>query len=147
MNAEMCRQIMNDEDLKCVVADDDGVIYKSGAKGIIPMLELLQLCREKELKPLYQADRIMGKAAVIIALHCGIREIYSDVVSHSAAAIAERNDIAISYDTLVEMILDPARRQEGPFEAALHDVDESDLDAVLTIIHRTLEKISQRNGG
>ena len=60
------------------------------------MLELLKLYDEHKIKPVYQADRIMGKAAIILALHCGIREIYSDVVSKSANDIAQRNSMRLA---------------------------------------------------
>ena len=105
------------------------------------MLEFLALYEEKELKPVYQADRIIGKAAVIISAHCGIQEIYADVISQSAWDIAERKKITVYYDQLVEMILNPAKTKEGPFEAALHDVDEDDFQLVLETVRETLKKI------
>ena len=134
MNAETCRQIMYEENLTCVVGDENGVIYKSDAKGITPMLELLEMCRNEGAKSLYQSDRILGKAAAIIAMHCGVKEIYSDVVSSSAMEITERNGIAVSYGTLVEMILDRSRQKEGPFETALRNIDENDFETALEII-------------
>jgi hypothetical protein len=37
--------------------------------------------------------------------------------------------------------LNPLKQKEGPFEAALRDVDEDDFDQILDIIQETLEKI------
>ena len=144
VNSDICKEIMHRENLTCVIADSEKIIYKSDRKGILPMLEILDLYEKEDYKPLYQADRIIGKAAVIISTHCGIKEIYSDVISQAAYDIAVRNDITVCYDQLVEMILDPSRKKEGPFEAALHDVDENDFEKVLQIIHETLLKVQNR---
>ena len=141
MNADKCRQVMHRENLTIVIADDDGILLRSRKKGILPMLDLLELMETTGCRPKYQSDRILGKAASIISLHCGIREVYSDVVSQSALDIAERNGIAISYETAVPMILNPARTQEGPFEVMLHDVSENDFDQAMAIIRETSERI------
>ena len=141
MDLETCRRYMDENDLKCVVADEEKIVYQSDAKGIIPMLELLELYEKNDIHPVYQADRIMGKAAMIIAVHCGIRQIYSDVVSKTAFRIAECNDIKVDYGDLVDRILDPTRSKEGPFEAALHHIDENDFEKSLQTIRETLEKI------
>ena len=105
------------------------------------MLDMLKLYEEGRIRPVYQADRILGKAAILIAAHCGMKEIYSDVVSQSAMDIGQRKNIKISYQTLVPQILNPLKQKEGPFEAALKDVDEEDFPKVLSIIQETLEKI------
>ena len=132
---------MHSGNLTCVIADEKEIIFRSDKKGIIPMLEFLELYQKTELHPVYQADRIIGKAAIIIAAHCGIREIYADVVSQSAMNIALEKDVVIIYDQLVEMILNPAKTKEGPFEAALHDVDPDDFEKVLETVRKTLEGI------
>ena len=141
MNIEYCRDLLHNEQLTCVVADEDGILFKSRKKGILPMLDVLELYRSGNCRPLYQADRIIGKAAIIIAAKCGIREIHADVISRSAWNIAERKGIRVTCGQLVEMILNPAKTVEGPFESALHDVDEDDFDLVLAKIHETLERL------
>ena len=145
VNSMLCKDIMHNENLTCVIASENEIIYKSDKKGILPMLEMLELYERGDIVPVYQADRIIGKAAVIIASHCGIKQIYADVISQSAYDIAENKNITIYYNQLVEMILNPARKQEGPFEAALHDVDYDDFPLVIKIVRETLEKIQKMN--
>ena len=141
MNVQDCKDFMEKEDCKCVVADEEKIIFTSNKKGIVPMLDMLKLYEEGKIRPVYQADRILGKAAILIAAHCGMKEIYSDVVSQSAMDIGQKKNIKISYQTLVPQILNPLKQKEGPFEAALKDVDEEDFPKVLSIIQETLEKI------
>ena len=97
MNVQDCKDFMEKENCKCVVADEEKIIFTSNKKGIVPMLDMLKLYEEGRIRPVYQADRILGKAAL--------------------------------------------KQKEGPFEAALRDIDEDDFDQVLDIIRKTLEKI------
>ena len=150
MNSIICREIMHNENLTCVIADRSGVIFRSNKKGIVPMLEFLELYEKGGIRPIYQSDRIIGKAAIIISSHCGIKEIYADVVSQGACETAERKDVTVYCDQLVEMILTPDKSREGPFEAALHGIDEDDFPKVLEVVRETLAKVQaskkQQNG-
>ncbi len=141
MNTDICREILHRENLTCVIADENEIVLKSDRKAILPMLDILDLYRNHNCRPLYQADKIIGMAAVIIAAECGIREIYADVISEKAFAIAGRKGIRVTYDKKVEMILNQAKTAEGPFEAALHGVDENDFGQVMTVIYAVLDRI------
>ena len=55
--------------------------------------------------------------------------------------IACEKGITVYCDQLVEMILNPAKTKEGPFEAALHDVDPEDFEKVLETVRKTLAEI------
>ena len=143
MNLDICKEVMYNEGLTCVVADEDEIIFKSDKKGILPMLEVLDLYNEGKINPVYQADRIIGKAAIIIAHKCNIKNIYGTVISRSAYDFAKRKDINLECSELVEVIMDKAKVKEGPFEAALHEVDEDDFDLVLKIVNETLDKMKR----
>ena len=143
MTLEECRQIMERDRLRAVFADEEKVLYVSDRRGMEPMLELADLVEKNGWQPVYQADRIVGKAAAIVAAHCGIREIWGDVVSASAVEIAERNGIQVSCGELVPMILNRERTAEGPFEAALKDLTENDFEQVMAIARPLAEKMRQ----
>ena len=144
MNADICKEVMYSENLTCVVADEEDIIFRSAEKGIVPMLELLELYEKGAIRPVYQADRIIGKAAIIIAAKIGIKDIYAGVLSQTAKDIAERKGVNVECGQLVEMILNPAKTAEGPFETALHNVDEDDFDEVLKTVVETLEIIRNK---
>lgn len=143
MTLEECRQIMERDGLRAVFADEEKVLYTSARRGMEPMLELAELAEKNGWRPVYQADRIVGKAAAIVAAHCGIREIWGDVVSESAMEIAGRNGIRVSCGELVPMILNRERTAEGPFETALKDLTENDFEQVMAIARPLAEKMRQ----
>ena len=141
MNTDICREILHRENLTCVIADENEIVLKSDKKAILPMIDILDLYQHHGCRPLYQADKIIGMAAVIIAAECGIREIYADVISEQALAIAGRKGILVTYDRKVEKILNQAKTAEGPFEAALHGVDENDFEQVMATIYTVLDRL------
>ena len=146
MTLNECRQTMERERLRAVFADEEKILYVSSGRGMEPMLEFLRLQEKNGWRPVYQADRIIGKAAIIVAHHCGVREIYGDVVSESAMQIAERCGIRISWGQLVPMILNRDKTAEGPFEAALSGLTENDFDQVMEIAVKVAEKMRRRRG-
>ena len=134
---------MYDENLTCVVADEKGNIFTSQAKGIRPMLDLMEKCDAEGWEPVYQADMIIGKAAVLLADRCGIKHIYADVASDGAAELAGERDIELSFRERVPHILNPQKSQEGPFEAALNGVDPDDFDLVMEKIREVAVRLGQ----
>ena len=148
MDLNSCKEIMYEGDYRCVVADEQGVLFVSKGKGMDPMLELVDEIRKNNWHPRYQADRILGKAAVLVASECGMMEMYGDVVSQSAFDLSVRRNIRVEYGSLVPRILNRTQTDEGPFEKALHNVDETDFEAVLSTIRTVADNMrSQRTSG
>ena len=138
-----CTNRMYEENLTCVAADEDGIIFVSKDKGIRPMLDLMEGCDEHGWRPVYQADMIIGKAAVLIADHCGIKSIFADVASEVAAEIAKDRGIDLSFRECVPHILNRQKTEEGPFESALNGVDPDDFDLVMEKIREVAVRLGQ----
>lgn len=143
MDLNECIDIMYEKGCTCVVADDEGNIFTSRKKGIRPMLDLMAHCEADNWKPVYQADMIIGKAAVLISEHCGIRNLYADVASESAVRIAAERGLDLSFREIVPRILNQQKTGEGPFEAVLNGTDLSDFDLVMKKIRGVAEDLGQ----
>ena len=143
MDLNECIRRLYDESLTCVVADEDGNMFTSTEKGIKPMLDLMKQCDAEGWKPVYQADMIIGKAAVLISAEYGIKELYADVVSESAVKIAEERGIDLSFRESVPKILNRDRSEEGPFEAVLNGADLSNFDLVMEKIREVAARLGQ----
>ena len=138
-----CMNRMYEENLTCVAADEEGFLFVSREKGIRPMLDLMTGCEEHGWRPVYQADMIIGKAAVLIACHCGITSVFADVASEGALEIAKEREIRLSYRECVPHILNRQKTEEGPFEAALNGVDPDDFDLVMEKIREVAARLGQ----
>lgn len=143
MTLGKCIEKLYEGGYRCVAADREGFLFTSDGRGMEPMLQLLKGF-EEGWEPLFLADRIIGRAAALVAAHCGVKEIYGDLVSESAAEITEECGIALSWRERVPMILNREKTGEGPFEAALRDVDDGNFPEVVRTIERVAAEMRRK---
>ncbi len=114
----------------------DGVpIFSSGDGWLHPLFEL-----EEFLKPLgidtsrvFVTDTIVGKAAAILLVRLGIRDVFAGILSDPAREYFESHNVAYAFGTKVERI-------ECKTEELLGDVDDSGK------AYAILEERAGRNG-
>ncbi|NLN56054.1 MAG: DUF1893 domain-containing protein [Clostridiales bacterium] len=109
-------------------------VFTSRKGGVIPLLEFI--AEGVDLKGFSAADKVIGKAAALLMVYCGIRAAYTPVISKKALEVFENYGIYAEYDKLVEFISN--RRNTGlcPMEEAVLNVDEPEkaYNAVLNKI-------------
>lgn len=90
----------------------DGRIVAAGARpGVAELLEwVTQLPGEVRGSSL--ADKIVGKAVAMLAVHAGITEIYTPLGSEAAAAVLAKYNIPFRAERTVPLIRN--KRQDGP---------------------------------
>ena len=87
------------------------VSFKTGIK---PLLYLTQ--KGTNLSGYVLADKIVGKAVALLALNLGIIEIFAETLSVSAKEILIKHNIAVSYETLTEKIINRQGTDICPME-------------------------------
>ena len=74
----------------CVLLTADGRVLESSLSGVSPLTEWLRKDPEL-LRGASIADRVIGKAAALLMLYAGVKEVYADVISeHAAVCLGER---------------------------------------------------------
>lgn len=74
----------------CVILTKDGRMLESARPGVAPLTDWLQKDPEL-LRGASVADRVIGKAAALLMLYGGVKEVYADVISeHAALCLGER---------------------------------------------------------
>lgn len=89
------------------------------ARGVKPMLRLI--ASGTELKGYSAADIIVGKAAALLFVKCGITAVFAKTLSKGGKQVLEAHDIPYEYETLVEKILNRAGTDSCPMEKAVAD--------------------------
>ena len=91
-------------------------------RGVKPLLELLEA--GEDLRGWSVADKVVGKAAAMLYVCMGVREVYAQVMSRAAENTLLRHGIAAQCSTLTERIQN--RRGDGlcPMEEAVWDVED-----------------------
>lgn len=125
-DTEKAKKLLFENDaLTCVLCKGDAV-YKSCEKGISPMLDYI--ASSTDLKGFAAADKIIGKAAAMLFVKAGVKEVYGSVMSSSAAELLQKHNISCSWGTLTDKIIN--RKGDGvcPMEqtvAGINDLTEA----------------------
>ena len=112
------KQILLDNNHRLVIIKND-IITTSNERGVKALLNLLDV--STDFSGAYAADKVVGKAAAMIYVLLGIKELYASVISDGAKAIVESQGILLEYDEAVPYIVN--RQGDGvcPMELAVGD--------------------------
>ena len=113
--------ILCEKNYTCVVCTDDK-IYTSEEHGVKPLLTYLDAGTDFE--GYSAADKVVGKAAAMIYILLGVREVYADVMSESAKALLDEYGIDNECGLLVKNIINRAGTGLCPMEQAVQNITD-----------------------
>ena len=124
-------------EVRFAAVSDSGETVTSVKRGVAFLSELAET--PNALSGWAAADAVVGKAAALLMIRLGTKEVYAGTLSAHAKRAFEEHGAAVSYGTLVENIIN--RRGTGlcPMESAVMDV--SDPDAAFAAIKEKSEKL------
>ena len=123
-NLETAKNILIHNDKTCVLCKGD-IIYFSEDKGISPMINFIN--DGLDMHGFSAADRIVGKAAAMLFIFAGIKEVYASVISKDAAEIFLQYGIRYTYDTLTDKIINRKGDDICPMEKTVKDISQPQL--------------------
>lgn len=123
-NLEIAKNILIHNDKTCVLCKGD-IIYLSEDKGIAPMINFIN--NGLDLNGFSAADRIVGKAAAMLFILAGVKEVYASVISKDAIEIFSQYGIKYTYDTLTEKIINRKGNDICPMEKAVKNISQPKL--------------------
>lgn len=114
---------LHERDTSCVIINGKKEVWSSEALGIKPLMSKL-----REDKAAFTgcviADRVVGKAAALLAVLGGADAIYGEVMSESAATLLEQKGMYFEYETKVPYIENRTRTGRCPMEEAVLSTDD-----------------------
>lgn len=114
----------------------DGTVWTSRARGIKPLLEVIDDAGADFARARCY-DRIVGRAAAFLYARLRVASVLAPVMSEGAAEILARHGIAVSAGLLVPGIRN--RRNDGPcpMDRAVCNLGDDDVAAAVEILrHR-----------
>ncbi len=115
----------------------DGNILFSERRGIAPMMNFI--ADGIDLVDYCVADLVVGKAAAMLFVKCGIKQVFAKTLSQSGKKMLEKHGITCEYETLAEKIINRNGTDICPMEKAVSDID--DINEAYAILHRTLQQM------
>ena len=123
----------------CVLCRGE-TVYASKKTGIAPMLEWV--AADNDLRGFSAADKIVGKAAALLFILAGVKEVYGEVVSEAGLSVLTAHHIPCSYGTRVSYIIN--RKGDGmcPMEETVQTISDpqSALDALVKKRNEFMQK-------
>lgn len=138
-NFEQAKGIFKIGKYSCVLYKD-GAAYTSTKKGVAPLVEWLT--QGIELKGFSAADKIVGKAAALLFVRSGVKEVYAPVMSKEAVDILSQYGIVAEYETLAPIIVNRSGTGPCPMEQAVAGIN--DPLAAFNSIQNTLAALQSR---
>lgn len=115
----------------------DGNCVCSEKRGIAPMMSFI--ASGTNLSGFSVADIVVGKAAAMLFLKCGIVAVYAKTLSESGKAVLEKHGIPFEYETLTEKIINRDGTDICPMEKAVSGCD--DVEEAYLLLLKQIEKL------
>lgn len=110
-------------DLSFVIVNDGAVILETSDHGIRALTKAV-LNHNNKLEGAAIADRIVGKAAMLLIMRAKMSSLYAKTISSSALKLASEASVSVIYDNLVKMIKNRAGNDMCPFEKIVKSIED-----------------------
>ncbi|MBQ8760132.1 MAG: DUF1893 domain-containing protein [Bacteroidales bacterium] len=121
-NLNYIKEILLKENHTIVIMKKNASVITSDDRGVSPLIKLLK--EDKlQLQDSIIADKVIGKAAAMLMIYGGVKEVYTPIISLPAIKIFNINNVKINYDKEVDRIIN--RKGDGlcPMETLCLDID------------------------
>jgi len=114
---------LDDLGFSLMVYENDVVIFQSTSKGVRPHLEAIDTLGTK-LKGTTMVDKIVGRAAALLILYSGAKEVHAGVISSGGRELLQKAGLKLFYSDETEYIKTIDGRIYCPFEAMVQGIDD-----------------------
>ncbi len=133
---QVARQKIVSGQAECVLLTEDGMIEARG-RGVSPLLWVYDNHRA-QMAGGRIVDKVVGRAAAMIALAGQVRHVHGELVSEDAVELLAQHGVEATYTVCVPRILNRARDGLCPLEQAVVGI-ESPEEALVAIRKRIAE--------
>ena len=122
MNINELKEILLKENHTIVIYKNDASVFVSDDRGVVPLMKLLQEDKSQLIDSIV-VDKVIGKAAALLMVFAGVKEVFTPTISSPAVEVFKNHDIKITFDSEVDRIIN--RKGDGlcPMETLCLDID------------------------
>ena len=141
-NTMTAKNELEKEKYTCVLCNGEDTFF-SFEHGVKPLLKWID--EGRDFSGYGAADQVVGKAAALLYVYLGIRDLYGQVISEPAIQALEEYGITYTYDECVPYIIN--RKKDGmcPMEQTVLDISEP--EEAVNALRNKVVMLSQRNQG
>lgn len=139
-NLKRAKETLNAKNFTCVVVDKQGM-RTSTLSGIKPLMQWLAEDK-KAFEQASIADRCIGKAAAMLMVYGGVKEVYTNLISEHAIQLFADFAVPVEYKERVEYIINRDKTGMCPMEEACLEINN--LEEAYQALQNKLKTIGQK---
>lgn len=122
MNINDLKEILLNDNHTIVIYKNDASVFVSDDRGVVPLMKLLKEDKSQLIDSIV-VDKVIGKAAALLMVFAGVKEVFTPTISLPAVEVFKNHDIKITFDSEVDRIIN--RKGDGlcPMETLCLDID------------------------
>lgn len=125
---EIAKHRLLEKGFSLVIVKAGKIVFETMQSGVSGFLKAIEMFGKEGLKGSSVADKIVGRAAAMLCVYCGVKAVYAVVLSNGGKEVLEKYGLLSESESLVPSILN--RQQTGmcPFEkivATISNVEEA----------------------
>lgn len=137
-NLELAKQIFESAAYAFVIVRDGQVIATGTRDGVGELLDAVAQHGDA-LRGASLADKVVGKAVAMVAVHAGLADVYTPLGSQAAAAVLNANNIPFTAERMVPLIQNKRNDGACPMERLTMPLTEP-ADAVIALQNFVAQK-------
>jgi predicted Fe-Mo cluster-binding NifX family protein len=114
---EIAKTELYEDNLTLAIVKNGSLLYSTKDSRISGFLDAIDKLGG-QLEGASLADKIAGRAIALLCVYAGIDQVYAAVVSRRALPVFKQYRILVSWNELVENVLDEKKNGMCPFEQA-----------------------------
>lgn len=130
-------RLLQEDAYTCVLCRGQ-TVYTSKKRGVAPLVEWIT--SGVDLQGFSAADKVVGKAASLLFVLAGVKQVFAPVMTEAALAVFADSGIEANSQTITKQIINRAGTGPCPMEQTVQTID--DPEEALEAIQQTMERLS-----
>lgn len=125
-NLMQAKNILKRNNYTFVLLVKGKVMKVSRKRGIIPFMEIIR-DNPSIIEGAVIADKVIGKAAALLAAQNKLKAIYAEILSKNAKEILDYYSILCQYGSIVDYIQNRTKNDKCPMEKLTKEINDPDI--------------------
>ena len=124
MSSSRYLDMLEESGMNLLIFRGGEVVFSSRSRGITPLIEAIDDLDRNGIGELVTADRVVGRAAVLLNIHLGVSEVHAMLISTGAKDLLHKHGIGFQFREETDAI----KMKDGviycPFERLVQDISD-----------------------